>query len=219
MAVQDKYKKQPKLDFTNDDWEDIPQQQNQNIDFNSPEFQNYNPNVEIQQPQKEMPQTQKSVDAFGTGGINMAGLRAPITGAMTGVAGLVGKALGNNDKTFWENYQAGKDFVNQQNEQAKENNPTTYYAGNFATGIPLALAGYKKVGGSGIIKNALEKGKTIASSLSNKLPIADTLKSAGKIIKSKGAKKALTSYLAYKGLDTIADKIFSGGESGKGTNY
>lgn len=227
MAVQDKYKKQPKLDFTSDEWEDVPvaqnpenQAQNPSIDFNSPEFQSYNPNVEIQQPVAERPEIEKDISAFGTGGINMAGLRAPITGALTGAAGLIGKALGKNDKSFWENYQAGKDFVTQQNDQAKEDNPTAYYTGNLATGLALAKGANSAAGG--LIGKALTSGKVKALGLVDKLPIAETLKTVASKVGKGGAKKAITSYLAFKGLDTLADKLFEsksnyGGSDG--TNY
>lgn len=227
MAIQDKYKKQPKIDFSTEEWEEVPLQ-----DFNSEEWEeiptqdfnnNYNPDLEIQY-EKEIPRIQKNINAFGTGGINMMGLRAPITGVLSGVAGLAGKAFGNNTKSFWENYQDGVDYVNNQNEQAKNDNSTAYHTGNIATSLAL-MNGINKAGGN-LIGKALTKGKANILKAGNKLAesekIAKALKTITKKVTSNNAKKTIATALAYEGLKSIGknllDKAIASGGNDDGRN-
>jgi hypothetical protein len=224
MAIQDKYKKQPKIDFNSDEFEDYIPNNKKEIDFNSPDFIDYNSNVEIKE-QKEKPQVQKNFDAFGTGMINMGGIRAPITGAMTGVAGLIGKAFGKNKKSFWENYQDGRDFVKNEIDRAKDDNSTAYHTGNIA-GTLLMLSGANKASG-GVVGKALMKGKQKAQNTVNKVlknkKIAEALKNVGKTATSSKTKKAIMTALAYEGIKNIGNslikKVFAGDEKPIGDDY
>ena len=235
MAIQDKYKKQQikEIELTpeeiaNIDWADDDEttvQDLNNIDTNSLEFLNYNPNLEIAEQKKEQPQIQKDFDAFGTGMINMGGIRAPITGAMTGVAGLIGKAFGKNKKSFWENYQDGRDFVKNEIERAKDDNSTAYHTGNIA-GTLLMLSGANKASG-GVVGKTLMKGKQKAQSTVNKVlknkKIAEALKNVGKTATSSKTKKAIMTALVYEGIKNIGNslikKVFAGNEKPIGDDY
>ena len=210
MAIQNGYRK--KLDFNNDEWEEV-QPQNKKIDFNTEEWEN----IEYEQL-KQKPQIQKDIEGFGTGGINMLGLRAPITGVMSGIGGLIGKAFGNNDKSFYENYQDGYDFVRNQEIEAENNSPTAYGVGKLAANtvlgtalakglskpiiskIPSETLGAIKSGGNEILKSTLSNIK------SNEI---DMLKST---LKNIATGNTATNYAKYKIADVLFNKFFGGGK-------